>query len=128
MPTATHQEASTGRSESSDGSLPLVVESCHSVWLFDEENRRFRRMVKGLGPDVTVATDWRPYDHLVIDEQTDAFLVFLDENGTRLLRSRRHLGANCERCSNESTRELSLLAIANFTKRPTVTELSAQAS
>jgi hypothetical protein len=128
MPTATHEQARTGRSESSDDNFPLVVESCHSVWLFDEENRRFRRMVKGLGPDVTVATDWRPYDHLVIDEQSDAFLVFLDENGTRLLRSRRHLGDDCDRCSTERTRELSLLAIANFTKQPPAQGLTAQAS
>ncbi|HVB07023.1 MAG TPA: hypothetical protein VNF07_12330 [Acidimicrobiales bacterium] len=92
----------------------LVIDSCHSTWLFDEANHRFRRMVKGLDEHLPVTTDWRPYDRLVIEESSDAFLVFLDRSSTRLLRSRRHLGAGCDRCLEEATSELSLRAIADF--------------
>lgn len=112
MPTATHESVRPSSSE--HDATPLVIESCHSVWLFDESNHRFRRMVKGLGSEATIATDWRLYDHLVVEEHSDAFLVFLDDSGTRLLRSRRHLGSDCARCSTDPTRELSLQAIATF--------------
>ena len=40
-------------------------------------------------------TDWRSYDHIIVDDSTVAFLVFLDAAGTRILRSKRHDG----RCS-----------------------------
>jgi alpha-amylase/alpha-mannosidase (GH57 family) len=118
MPTATHDPVRTPRNE--HDATPFVIESCHSIWLFDEANHRFRRMVKGLGSEATIATDWRAYDHLVVEEHSDAFLVFLDDSGTRLLRSRRHLGPTCGRCTSDTTRELSLQAIATFANsRPT---------
>ena len=58
-----------------------IVESCHSIWLFDNENHRFRRFLKGLRTDRIVSTDWRSYDHLTFDARSDAFLVFLDGIG-----------------------------------------------
>lgn len=85
----------------------VVIESCHSTWLFDETNHRFRRMVKGPRIDRSVSTDWRPYDHLIIDDHTEAFIVFLDVAGTRLLRSWRHL-QDCDRCGGEATAEMSI--------------------
>jgi hypothetical protein len=91
-----------------------IIESCHSIWLFDELNRRFRRVVKGLDLDAPVTTDWRPYDHVRIEEHSDAFLVFLDPSGTRLLRSWRHVAPGCDRCQEETTAELSLEEIASF--------------
>jgi hypothetical protein len=88
----------------------VTVESCHSTWLFDEANSRFRRTVKGLRLGGTVSTDWRPYDHLVLDDRSDAFIVFLDACGTRLLRSWRHLGP-CDHCGDRRTEEISIDAV-----------------
>jgi hypothetical protein len=84
----------------------LVVESCHSTWLFDEVDHRFSRVLKA-GTPSAVVTDWRPYDRLVLAEDSDAFVVFLDASGTRLLRSTRHT-THCERCGGEVTGEMSL--------------------
>ena len=83
-----------------------VVETCHSTWIFDEQAHRFRRVLKGPSRD-RVSTDWRAYDHLVIGPGSDAFLVFLDATGVRVLRSTPH-SANCRRCGQEQTTELSL--------------------
>jgi hypothetical protein len=86
--------------------LPATIETCHSTWIFDTENRRFRRLLKGVQLSHEVSTDWRSYDHVVFEEDSDAFLVLLDETGTRLLRSRRHLASRCERCGEATTQEL----------------------
>jgi hypothetical protein len=85
----------------------LVVESCHSTWLFDEVDHRFSRVLKAGSTESAVVTDWRPYDRLVLAEDSDAFVVFLDATGTRLLRSTRHT-THCERCGGEVTGEMSL--------------------
>jgi hypothetical protein len=84
----------------------LVLESCHSTWLFDEEDHRFCRVLKG---DLAhaVSTEWREYDRLVLHPDSEAFVVFLDASGTRLLRSWRHT-SHCERCGGEMTTEMSL--------------------
>ena len=85
----------------------VIVESCHSTWLFDEERRRFRRVVKDPHAAHTVSTDWRPYRRLVFDDASDRFLVMLDETGSRQLHSRRHV-QHCDRCGGEPTSEMSL--------------------
>lgn len=82
-----------------------VIESCHSTWLFDTENARFCRILKGVGRNV--ATEWRHYHQLLLDPHGDAFLVFLDASRTRLLRSWRHT-ARCIECGGDVTAELSL--------------------
>ncbi len=112
MPTSTEDELVNDQPPAET----LQIESCHSVWLFDEANLRFRRIVKGIDLPLPVTTGWRAYDHLVLDERAEAFLVFLDSTGTRLLRARRHLGESCPRCS-DPTREISLEAIAHFPGR-----------
>ena len=83
-----------------------VVESCHSTWIFDFENHRFRRIVKGPAIVNVLSTTWRTFDHVMFDSESGAFLIFLDALGTRVLRSRRH-DANCDRCG-EVTSEISL--------------------
>ncbi len=83
----------------------LVIESCHSTWLFDAVDRRFCRVLKGLGRGV--ATEWRHYDRLLLDDDSDAFVVFLDAAGTRLVRSWRHT-EHCQECGGDVTAELSL--------------------
>ena len=86
---------------------PLVVESCHSRWIFDAKNRRFRRVLKGPHLVQPVSTEWRAFDRLVFSEDSDAFLVFLDALGSRVLRSWRHVGP-CARCGEQLTTEMSL--------------------
>ncbi len=87
---------------------PFVLESCHSTWLFDTERMRFRRVLKGLDLDSPpAATGWRPYFGLDIDPTTESFVVLLNADGTRLLRSWRHVD-HCAQCGGEATAELSL--------------------
>lgn len=93
-----------------DGEPPedfLVLESCHSTWLFDTVGHRFCRVLKGPHIESSVATGWRSYDRLVLHPDSDAFVVFLDASGTRLLRSWRHT-SQCEQCGGNVTAELSL--------------------
>ncbi len=94
-------------SNSPDDSL-FVLESCHSTWIFDTERRRFRRILKGLALDAHAATtSWRAYFGLEIDPISESFVVLLNPEGTRLLRSWRHV-EHCPQCGGDQTAELSL--------------------
>ncbi len=87
---------------------PFVLESCNSSWLFDTERMRFRRVLKGV--DVgrhPAATEWRPYFGLDLDPRSESFVVALNAEGTRLLRSWRHT-EECSQCGGQATAELSL--------------------
>ena len=88
---------------------PLVLESCRSIWFFDTETMRFSRVLKGLDPDrpSTGSTCWREYFGLDIDPVSGSFVVLLNPQGTRLLRSWRHT-APCPQCGDEATAELRL--------------------
>jgi len=87
---------------------PLVLESCHSTWLFDVERMRFRRILKGIDVDSHQAsTGWRSYYGLDIDPVSESFVVRLNPEGTRLLRSWRHV-ERCAQCGGEATGELSV--------------------
>ncbi|HUZ21015.1 MAG TPA: hypothetical protein VMU75_10650 [Acidimicrobiales bacterium] len=96
-----------GPSTDSSGRDFLVLESCHSTWLFDTKDKRFCRVLKGPRMESSVATEWRSYDRLVLHPDSDAFVVFLDASGTRLLRSWRHT-ARCDQCGGDATAEMSL--------------------
>ena len=86
----------------------FVLESCHSTWIFDTERLRFRRILKGLALEAHVATTaWRPYFGLEIDPISESFVVLLNPEGTRLLRSWRHV-EHCPQCGGNTTAELSL--------------------
>ncbi len=93
----------------------VVLESCHSTWMFDPDNKRFCRVLKGPLGSSSVATEWRAYDRLVLHPESDAFVVFLDASGTRLLRSWRHT-AHCDQCGGEVTAELSLADLRRVTR------------
>lgn len=80
---------------------PLVVESCHSVWVFDTERRRFQRILRDGTTGVPPVTAWRPYHDLRFEPGSDGFVVQLDEAGTRWLRSWRHLQDRCATCGAE---------------------------
>src|ERR1700728_997776 len=87
---------------------PMVLESCHSTWLFDTDRMRFRRILKGLDMDARQAsTAWRPYFGLELDPLSESFVVLLNAEGTRLLRSWRHV-EHCPQCGGEATAQLSL--------------------
>lgn len=94
----------------------LVLDSCHSTWLFDVAKKRFRRALKGLDVDPSVAaTDWRPYERLELSEGSEAFVVVLNPAGTRRIRSWRHVDG-CEQCEGEQTSELSLEDLRRLTQ------------
>ena len=58
--------------------------------------------------------EWRPYHELHIDPYSDSFVVVLDEDGTRMLRSWRHLDGTCAQCGATGTAELSADDIAHI--------------
>jgi hypothetical protein len=87
---------------------PFILESCNSTWLFDTQRLRFRRVLKGLdvGHHPTM-TEWRPYARLEVDPRSEAFVVILNNEGTRMLRSWRHTHW-CAQCGGRETTELSV--------------------
>jgi hypothetical protein len=86
----------------------MVFESCNSTWVFDREHMRFRRILKGIEVEQhSVSTEWRPYFGLEVADDSEAFTVLLNQEGTRLIRSWRHTG-DCPQCGGHGTAELSL--------------------
>ena len=86
----------------------IIIESCHSTWIIDMENSRFRRLVKGSSHHATPAsTEWQACYGVEIDPLSESFVVLLNPEGTRLLRSWRHV-EHCAQCGGEATSELSL--------------------
>jgi hypothetical protein len=87
---------------------PTVFESCNSTWVFDQEHMRFRRILKGIEVEQrAVLTEWRPYFGLEVADDSEAFTVLLNSDGTRLIRSWRHT-SDCAQCNGHVTDELSL--------------------
>jgi hypothetical protein len=87
---------------------PVIIESCHSTWVVDLDRSRFRRILKGVERGGAMArTEWRPCYGLEIDPSSESFVVLLNEDGTRLLRSWRHV-EHCVQCGGEATSELSI--------------------
>lgn len=84
----------------------LVVESCQSVWMFNELDHLYCRMPRGTLKDAN-DQEWRAYDRLILHPRSDAFVVFLDAANTRVLRSWRHREP-CTRCGGEVTSEMSV--------------------
>jgi hypothetical protein len=86
--------------------LPMYrIDSAHSIWLFDTDRMRFRRLPKEADPDApSLEADWQVYFALVEDDKTGAFTVALNEDRTRLLRSFREPSAP----ATEQTVELTL--------------------
>lgn len=74
------------------------LESCSFTWLVDTRRRRFRRMPRGVAPELSGGPDeWTPYHRLEIDQDRRCFLVVLNRRGTLTLRSWLH-DDDCERC------------------------------
>ena len=87
----------------------VVVDSCHSRWIFDTKSLRYRRILKGpaFAKRITM-TDWRPYHELDLDTVSDSFVVVVNEAGTVRLRSWRHTEAVCPQCGATGTEELTV--------------------
>lgn len=93
------------------GSAVRILESCHSIWIFEPARSRFRRVPKGTRLDMpSPESDWAPYHRLEVEPSTGAFSVGLNEGGTRVLRSWLHIEP-CRHCATDQTAELSLEAI-----------------
>jgi hypothetical protein len=86
----------------------MMLESCHSTWIFDTEQKQFCRILKGVQvADRLVTTEWRAYTDLQLDPQTETFTVYLNATHTRLIRSWRHR-RDCDQCGGHETAELSI--------------------
>jgi hypothetical protein len=82
------------------GHMIRVLESCHSLWMFDVARLRFCRVPRGARLEhVLLEKDWTPYHQLEVDPATGGFAIALDEAATHLLRSWVH-GDHCSHCSN----------------------------
>ena len=81
------------------------IDSSHSIWLFDTERMRYRRLPQGADVDApALEADWEPYYALEIDNN-GSFTVALNPERTRLLRATRIEVAGA---GDETTTELSL--------------------
>jgi hypothetical protein len=88
-----------------------VLESCHSLWIFEPARARFRRVPRGTRLDMpSPQNEWTPYYRLELDPSSGAFSVGLNEDDTRVLRSWLHVDP-CRHCSGDQTGEISLDAI-----------------
>jgi len=94
------------------GTAVQVLESCHSTWIFDPERGRFRRAARGSAIDVPAPDhEWEDYFGLELLPDSDAFVVKLNDSGTKLLRAYRHT-EGCTACAEEPTGEVSVTEIA----------------
>jgi hypothetical protein len=87
----------------SAGAQTLCLRSCHSLWIFDVEHRRFRRLPGAVTADIAGADNWEPFVALQIDPATGSFRVVLNEERTRVLRSWLH-DEPCLHCGSEPDR------------------------
>ncbi len=86
----------------------IILESCHSTWIFDPDRMQFCRILKGLEVDHrSVSTAWRPYWGLEVDPHSEVFSIHLNESRTRLIQSWRHT-EDCAQCGGHETAELSV--------------------
>jgi hypothetical protein len=85
----------------SAGAQTLCLRSCHSLWIFDVEHRRFRRLPGAVSADIAGAGAWQPFVALQVDPASGAFRVVLNEEHTRVLRSWLH-DEPCRHCGSGS--------------------------
>jgi hypothetical protein len=94
-----------------NGVAVRVLESCHSLWIFEPGRARFRRVPRGTRLDMpSPENEWTAYYRLEIDASSGAFSVGLNQDDTRVLRSWLHADS-CRHCSGDHTGEISLEAL-----------------
>lgn len=104
-------EVETVFSGEAPGSPVRVLESCHSLWIFEPGRGRFRRVPRGTRLDMPPQeNEWTPYFRLELDASSGAFSVGLNPDDTRVLRSWLHVDP-CRHCSGDHTAELSVEAL-----------------
>jgi hypothetical protein len=70
---------------------PIVLTSYDTTWLFDTQRMRFRLILKDANArHIPNATAWRPYYGLQFDPGSDSFVILVNPEGTRSLRSWGH--------------------------------------
>jgi hypothetical protein len=97
-PPVSHRQGKGGRvlresliQRESAGAQTLCLRSCHSLWIFDVEHRRFRRLPAAVSADIAPGPEnWEPFVALHVDHATGAFRVTLNDERTRVLRSWLH--------------------------------------
>lgn len=73
---------------SDDRADTLRIDTANSTWVFEPERMRFWRAPRGLDVNSPmVARAWQRYYALEIDADSGAITVWLNEDGTRLLRA-----------------------------------------
>ncbi|HEV7688494.1 MAG TPA: hypothetical protein VGQ80_18095, partial [Acidimicrobiia bacterium] len=74
-----------------NGMSVRVLESCHSLWIFEPGRGRFRRVPRGTRLDMpSPENEWTRYYRLELDASSGAFSVGLNPDDTRVLRSWLH--------------------------------------
>jgi hypothetical protein len=92
------------------GATVRILESCHSLWLFDPSRMRFRRLPRDADLDVPCSDgDWIGYHSFDMDLVMGTFVVGLNPEGTRLLRAWVH-DEPCRHCA-DVTAEFSVSAL-----------------
>jgi hypothetical protein len=86
----------------SAGAQTLCLRSCHSLWIFDVEHRRFRRLPGAVSADIAGPAQWEPFVALHVDHATGAFRVTLNEERTRVIRSWLHDDPCCHCQSSDA--------------------------
>lgn len=95
----------------------IVLESCHSTWVFDSRRMRFCRILKGIEfASHAVSTAWRPYWRLDLDTDGEGFTVYLNADRNRLIRSWRHT-KDCSQCEREDAEGLAIEALRRAVPR-----------
>jgi hypothetical protein len=123
VPSETSPSAAPAQASSAQPGDIVVLESCHSTWLFNTATKRFKRLLKGLDLDPLLAmTCWRSYERLELAEDSKAFVVLLDPAGRRQICSWRHV-EGCEQCDEDNTVELSLEEVHRLARMTPASEV-----
>lgn len=88
------------------GASPMErIESCHSLWILDAEDKRFVRLPRDSKADAAALKEqWEPYyAHELHDD--GAHVLALNTSKTRLLRFFEH-SEPCPHCARDKTEEL----------------------
>jgi hypothetical protein len=81
----------------------VVLDACHSIWIFDLDRKRYSRILRGLERSSRrVASEWRSYSYLEIDESDARFSLFLGADRSRIIRSWIHTH-DCRQCAVRQT-------------------------
>jgi hypothetical protein len=85
----------------SAGTHTLRLRSCHSLWIFDVEHRRFERLPADVPADLAGGGHWQPFVALEVDPESGSFRVILNQERTRVLRSWLH-DEPCRHCRSQA--------------------------